>query len=214
MNQTLANNQNLKKLTQDLFSFLSKNTLTPGEEADALFVFGGIGLEIPEHAADLYHKGHANKILVTGKSGAFTQKHFVEKEAQKFQEILEEKDVPLRDIILEKEATNAGENVALGMKKLCDSGVYPKTLILVCRSFMALRAEATFKKQFPEITCYLSPPAISLKQTNLSLERLATRLVGELDRLRNYPQQGFISQTTIPSPILKKEKELRQILEI
>ena len=198
-----------------LWDFLSPSTPIEKlifQNADAIFVFGGIGTEIPEHAANLYHAHIAPKVLVTGKSGIHTHTYFDEDEYILFKNILVKNNVLESDIILEPHATHAGENVTLGMKALQENGIQAKCLVLVCRSFMMLRALATFKKQFPHIICFPSPSPMSSDDINLPKLNLAKRLLGEFERFEPYYNEGFIEQINVPEHIQTAIHDLREVL--
>lgn len=61
-------------------------------------------------ASELYLNGYANKLIFSGGLGKITYKLWNETEAEKFAKIAIEKGVPSKDIYLEKESTNTGDN--------------------------------------------------------------------------------------------------------
>jgi len=171
---------------------------------DGIFVFGHINKVLPACAADLYLEGKAKKIVLTGKGRIEIPDGF-STEAELYASIVEAKGVPLEDIILEKESTNSLENVLFGMKKCHENGFYPKSLILVSMPPLLKRALATFKKQFPELELYGStfdlPISEYLEPTRTSNIRNPIRLVGELERFREYADKGDMITVEIPENV-------------
>ncbi|HAV54313.1 MAG TPA: hypothetical protein DCX41_05190 [Aequorivita sp.] len=213
MNNVLENDKKFLEVTQELWDFLCPRQELDSVEVDAIFVFGGIGDEIPLHAASLYNERVSDKILVTGNSGKYTKDVFKEPEALVFKKAMIENGVKESDIIVELDATNAGENVRFGYELLRKELENSDHLVLVCRSFMTRRAIATFKKEFPAVVCYASPPRVNILDTvNRSRYASAQRLIAELERLENYYEQGFISKVNIPKTVREAEKALKEIL--
>ena len=201
--------------TQEIWDFLSQPNQKISGKIDAIFVFGGLGTEIPLQAARLYNNGVSDKVLVTGNSGKFTKDHFPKAEALVFKDIMISNGVSEDDIIVETHATNAGENVALGLKALKSTLGKVEKLVLVSRSYMMIRAIATFKKQFPEIKCFASPPKVSITDiVHINRKSSALRLLTELDRLEMYYKKGFIEEVKLPDNIVKARKRLKSILEV
>lgn len=86
--------------------------------SDALFVFGGLGLEIPARAAQLFLGGFSSTVLISGASGSLTQGVFNKAEAEVFKDAMVKDGVPRDAILTEHHATNTGQNVMFGMTTL------------------------------------------------------------------------------------------------
>lgn len=214
MMNLFENDDNFLELTQEIWDFLCPSEDLTSLKIDAIFVFGGIGNEIPVHASNLYNQGVSDTILVTGNSGKFTKDVFKEPEALVFKKIMIENNVPEKNIIVELDATNAGENVTFGYDELRRHIKKINNLVLVCRSFMARRSIATFKKQHPQINCFPSPPKVNLIDiVNKSRITSAKRLIAELDRLIDYYDKGFIAKVEIPENVINAKNELIQIIK-
>lgn len=172
------------------------------ERSDVLFVFGGLGLEVPARAAQLYENGFAPLVVISGSSGPLTQGVFTKPEAQVFKEEMVRFGVPEDVIITENHATNTGQNVTLGMKALQAAGNNIASAILVAKSFIMRRCVATFNKQFPEVRLIPCPPRGSLIQfVDRPRREFAARMLAELQRLKDYGGKGFILEQQIPQEV-------------
>lgn len=198
-------------LLANLWRFLAPST-TVGV-ADAIFVFGGIDIEVPRWAAALWQQKVAPSVLVTGKAGLLTSKHFNDKtEADVFADELIRAGVPDASILRETEATNTGQNVEFGMKTLTDQGIEVRSLILVAKPFIMRRCIATFAKQFPNISVLPSPPPCGIiKSIDRNRSEYALRLVAEVERLSQYSKKGFIEPVIIPDDVRNSIKTVESL---
>ncbi|MEK7197978.1 MAG: YdcF family protein [Patescibacteria group bacterium] len=177
-------------------------------QVDAIFVFGHYEPQVAHHAAELWKKGKAPRIIISGKGRDAIPKGF-ETEADFYASLVESDGVPKEALILEKESTNSLENVLLGMAKCRNAGVNPKSVILCAMPPLLQRSCATFRKQFPDITVYGS--AFSMPQEWFTLHRI-NRLLGELERLDEYAKKGDIVKVEIPNKVLSAAEKIRQHL--
>src|ERR1700677_4948163 len=120
--------------------------------ADIILCFTSLDLSVPKYVAELYKKGLAPEILVSGKNAvADTQAtDWGMTEAEKFTEVMVENGVPREKIMVEKEAMNSGDNVKNSYELLKKLGKIPKRIILVQKPTMERRAAATFKNFWTE----------------------------------------------------------------
>lgn len=184
-------------------------------KSDAIFVFGGPFPVVAEHGAELYHRGFAPVIVVTGNRGSSSDPNRPEPEGLYFARILRERNVPASAIVVEHAAIHTGDNVRLGMEALNRFGVEPKTLVVVAHPYHTLRCIATFRKQFPRVTLRSCPPGgtASLYLRGRQYRIFAKRLIEELVRIRRYPGEGYTVPVEIPPKVEEKEAELRRLLE-
>ncbi|HYF29364.1 MAG TPA: YdcF family protein, partial [Candidatus Paceibacterota bacterium] len=107
---------------QRIWDYMKLNQ--PLEKADAIFVLGSSDLRVPAYAAQLYHEGWAPLIIFSGKEGKLaTHRVWGMSEAEKFAEVARELGVPEEAMLLEKEATNTGENVQFTKRLLERKGI-------------------------------------------------------------------------------------------
>jgi uncharacterized SAM-binding protein YcdF (DUF218 family) len=184
----------------ELWSFLAPQQ--PPAAADAIFVFGGVNLRVPERAAELYAAGFAGTVLVSGGAGSRTHLHFDQAEADVFVEVLRRQGVPACDIICERAASNTGENVEFGMTKLRDEVPAVSSLLLVAAPFIMRRCLATFERQYPTVHVIPCPPVGAYEDfVDRPYEDFVDRLVAEVDRLDAYADAGFITPVEIPTSV-------------
>ena len=136
---------------------------------------------------------------------------FSRPEAEVFADVLLKLGVPSGNILLEKNSTNTGENV-LFVKKMVEEQ-YPdlKSFILVQKPYMERRTFATFRKQWPEAECLVTSPQISYEEyatDTLLKERFINVMVGDLQRIREYPKLGFQIEQEIPDAVWQAWEEL------
>lgn len=192
-----------------LWSYLVvEDELAAADPADALFCFGSRHRRVPEHAADLYHAGVAERVLVTGGPSRPGE----ETEAARFAGELARRGVPAERIVIEPFATNTGENVRLGLAELHRHGPVGR-LVSVGWPLSARRCRATFERWAPHIEV-LSAPALgkpgAVWTPNAELMRWA---LGELARLRRYDDFGFIVSQAVPPAVLDAALTLLAHLE-
>ncbi|MEK9150859.1 MAG: YdcF family protein [Patescibacteria group bacterium] len=177
-------------------------------QVDAIFVFGHYEPQVAHHAAELWKKGKAPRIVISGKGRDAIPERF-ETEADFYASLVESDGVPKEVLILEKESTNSLENVILGMAMCRNAGVNPKSVILCAMPPLLRRSCATFRKQFPDITVYGS--AFSMPQGWFTPRRI-NRLLGELERLDEYAEKGDIIKVEIPDEVFSSAEKIRQHL--
>ena len=126
--------------------------------ADALICLGASDLRVAAHAAELFKRGLATRLVCSG--GVGTGPHsganllgWTRPEAEIFADLMESEHGISRDkILVEPRSTNSGENMRFSHELLTQSGCPdPKRIILVQKPFMTRRAYATFRKQWPGI---------------------------------------------------------------
>ncbi|MFC8936021.1 YdcF family protein [Rhodococcus sp. NPDC057135] len=198
----------LDQLVAPLWEFLSPSVSADGLY-DCIFVMGGADFEIPRKAAELWRKGHSPIVLITGGHGPFSG-HFDRSEAEVFAEEMRKGGVPDSSIILEPHASNSGENVRLGMGALSSAGIPTHRIAVVSKPFIMRRCLATFAKQFPEVQVDPVPPIGSPSEfLDRDSASFVTRLVGEIERLRDYSGLGFTVPVEIPREVSECEVKIR-----
>ena len=170
-----------------------QHTLIP---ADLLFVLGSNDSRVAEWAAELYHRGFAQKILFSGGAGRFT--HGLQNtEAERFALVAQEKGVPAEDILLENKSTNTGENVRFSRMILEQNSFTPTQILALQKPYMERRTLATLEAQWPEISFQVSSPPCSFAEyltEELPEELVISAMVGDYQRIREYPKQGFSTE--------------------
>jgi uncharacterized SAM-binding protein YcdF (DUF218 family) len=184
----------------------------PLEKADALFVLGNSDLRVADYAAQLYLDGWAPLIIFSGREGrGSTMERWGMTEAEKFAEIAMQVGVPQEAILLEKGSTNTGENVQFTKRLLEEKGIQPHKLILVQKPYMERRTYATFKKQWAGMDFIVTSPPISFEDYHTEerpKERVINMMIGDLQRIKEYPAKGFQIEQEIPKEVWDAYEEL------
>lgn len=170
--------------------------------ADVVFCFGSRDLTVPATAARLYAAGAAPWVLVTGGARGRTT-HPTESEA--FGAVLAAHGVPAERIILERHASNTGENVALGMRALAERGVEVGSAALVGWPISMRRCRATFRHWFCDVVTSACPTDHTFHAPGPGVVDAA---LAELQRLRLYPALGYMAEEEIPPDVRDAESRL------
>lgn len=174
------------------------------EKSDCIFALGSHDLRVAEWAATLWLQGWAPVLLLSGGLGNFTQGMWTEKEADKFAAIARKMGVPEAAILIENQSTNTGENIQFSQKLLAEKGLDPQRFIVVQKPYMERRSYATFRKHLPNKELLVSSPPISFEDypnDEIPLDRVIHIMVGDLQRIKEYPAKGFQIPQSIPDEI-------------
>jgi uncharacterized SAM-binding protein YcdF (DUF218 family) len=181
------------------------------QKSDCILALGSHDLRVPERVAELYHQGLAPLVIMSGGLGNFTQEIWTESEADKFAKIAIEKGVPQEAILIENKSTNTGENILFTQKLLSEKDLNPQSFIVVQKPYMERRSYATFKKHWPDKRLMVTSPQISFEtyQTEeIPLERVIHIMVGDLQRIKFYPEKDFQIYQEIPPDIWQAYEKL------
>ncbi len=177
--------------------------------ADAIFALGSNDTRVAERAADLYLAGLGKYVICAGGNGKASE--LSRPEAEVFGDIAVKKGVPKEKVILEPNSTNTGENVQFVKRLLQEKGLNFKSFILIQKPYMERRTYATFRKQWSEVECQVTSPQISYEgyaKDKDSKNRFINVMVGDLERIREYPKMGFQIQQDIPENVWGAWEEL------
>ncbi len=181
------------------------------EKADLILALGSNDLRVAEHAAELYLQGWADRLMFSGNVGALTRGKFAKSEAETFAEIAVGKGVPRSAILIEPNSTNTGENIAFSRRVLAEHGLEPEKIIVVQKPYMERRAFATFVKNWPGNQLVVSSPPISFADyftDELPKDLVINIMVGDLQRIRDYPAKGFQIEQEIPDNVWRAYEQL------
>jgi uncharacterized SAM-binding protein YcdF (DUF218 family) len=184
--------------------------------SDCIFVLCSNDTRVAEYAAELYLQKVAPYIVFSGGVGRFTEGSFERSEAETFASIARDCGVPEADIIIEKHATNTGENVRFTYDLLTKRGLSPKRLTLVQKPFMEKRTYATFSKQWPEQAAEIRVTSqwqswVDYFNEELPLDMVLGALVADFERVKTYPDQGFQIEMPIPDDVDQAYQALKKL---
>lgn len=174
------------------------------QKSDCILVLGSHDTRVAERGAELYLEGFAPLLIFSGGLGNFTEGLWDEPEADKFAKIAISMGVPESAILIENKSTNTGENIKFTQKLLAEKGLDPDSFIVVQKPYMERRSYATFMQHWPEKALIVTSPQISFDDypnVEIPLEKVIHILVGDLQRLKEYPQKGFMVYQEIPAEI-------------
>ena len=181
------------------------------EISDVILVLGSHDTRVAERGAQLYLEGMAPKILFSGGLGRLTANNWTAPEAEIFAKIAIKMGVPKSDILIENKSTNTGENVKFSMKVLEEHGMIPECVILVHKQYMERRQFATWMKLFPDIKVCITSPLISYENyanNMISKDDMINIVVGDTQRVKFYPEKGYMIDQEIPNDVWDAYEEL------
>jgi uncharacterized SAM-binding protein YcdF (DUF218 family) len=184
------------------------------EKSDVILVLGSNDLRVAKYAAELYLQGWAPLIVFSGNVGALTRESFERPEAEIFAEIALRMGAPESAILIEAESTNTGENVAFCRRLLESKGIDPNSLILVQKPYMERRAYATFMNFWPGKKVIAASPPIPFSEyptEDLPRDLVINIMVGDLQRIRIYPERGFQIEQEIPDDVWQAFEKLVEL---
>lgn len=181
------------------------------EKADCILTLGSHDLRVAERAAQLYLEGWAPLMIFSGGLGNFTKEVWTETEADQFAAIAVSMGVPSSSILVENRSTNTGENILFTQQLLEQKNLDPHSFIVVQKPYMERRSYATFMQHWPNKKLVVTSPQISLGDyptEEIPLERVINIMVGDLQRIKFYPEQGFQIHQQIPPDIWQAFEQL------
>lgn len=185
------------------------------EQAEAILVLCSYDLRVAERGAELFLEGWAPLLIFSGGLGAITKNLWSESEADQFARVAARMGVPEEKILIENRSTNTGENIVFTKALLAEKRIDPDKFILVQKPYMERRAYATFKKFWPEKEVLVTSAQVSFEEyldqyTNreLSSDDVVSIMVGDLQRIKVYPERGYQIRQEIPHDVWTAYEEL------
>ena len=182
---------------------------------DVILVLCSHDKVVAARGAELFLQGWAPLLIFAGGLGAITRHLWREPEADQFARIAIGMGVPKDRILIENRSTNTGENVLFTKQLLAEKGLDPQTFIVVQKPYMERRSYATFRKVWPEKQVRVTSPRRSLDEylrecsnDELSPDDVIAIMVGDLQRIRLYPEKGFQIPQEIPDDVWRAYEEL------
>ena len=202
------NPKQIDALAKTVWDYMKLNQ--PLRPANCILVFGSHDPRVAQYGAELFLKQFAPLILFSGKRGGLTGK-WRKTEAEKFAQIAVRAGVPRGKILIEKEATNSGENVLFTKRLLEKRGLNPDCLIVVQKPYMERRTWATFKKMWPQKKIIVTSPPISFEDypnRSISKKDVIAIMLSDLQKIALYPKKGFQIRQRIPRKVLNCYRQL------
>ena len=185
--------------------------------ADAILVLCSHDPAVAARGAELFLQQWAPLLIFAGGLGAITRGLWDEPEADQFARIAVGMGVPQDRILIENRSTNTGENVRFTKQLLAARGLDPATFLVVQKPYMERRSYATFRQVWPEKDARVTSPQVSMDEylnrysnTALSADDVVSIMVGDLQRIREYPARGFQIHQDIPADVWEAYEALVQ----
>ena len=172
--------------------------------ADAIIVLGSNDIRVAQYGAELYLQGLAPLLIFSGNVGKLTKDIWDRPESEVFAEEAIRLGVASDAILIEKESTNTGENIAYTKQLIEEKNIGIKKVILVQKPYMQKRAYATIRKVWPEVLVQVTAPSYTFQNGTtefVSKEELISIIVGDTQRIIEYPKKGFQVEQGIPLEI-------------
>ncbi|MFF7476478.1 ElyC/SanA/YdcF family protein [Streptomyces sp. NPDC008092] len=165
---------------------------------------GSHDLGVADIAVDLYERGMVPLLVFTGATSPTTRERMPRGEAVHYRERALERGVPSSAILVEPRARNTGENIRFSRELLENAGVDVASVLLISKPYEERRAYATARKLWPEVEIVSASSPMTLDEyvDSIGDARLVIdMLVGALQRLLVYPEQGFMISQQVPSDV-------------
>lgn len=180
-------------------------------KSDCILALGSHDTRVANRAAELYLGNYAPLLIFAGGLGRLTAGVWAEKEADLFARIAVEKGVPPEAILVENRSTNTGENIRFVKELLAEKNLQPATFIVVQKPYMERRALATFAKAWPEKHFVVTSPQVGFEDyptKEIPLEHVINIMIGDLQRIKFYPEKGFQIHQEIPTDVWQAYEQL------
>jgi uncharacterized SAM-binding protein YcdF (DUF218 family) len=119
--------------------------------------------------------------------------------------------VPELAVLVENRSTNTGENIIFTDRLLKEKSIAPHSFIVVQKPYMERRSYATFKKHWPDKNVVITSPLISFEDyptADIPVDRVIEIMVGDLQRIKEYPAKGFQIPQEIPDDVWEAFEKL------
>lgn len=186
------------------------------EKADLIFVLGSHDIRVALWAAEIYKQGWAPRILFSGNEGVGRDISGFNgvPEAERFTQVAIKEGVPESAILKEIRATNTGQNIQYSAELLKAKDINVNKIIAVQKPYMERRTYATLRAQWPEpqpeflITSQPISYDDYMKDPLYPKDYVINTIVGDLQRIKEYPKLGFQIEQEIPGEVWAAYEEL------
>jgi len=184
--------------------------------SDCILVMCSHDTRVAEYASELFLRGFASVILFSGgiaHEDDLLSTGWKKPEAEVFAEVAMSRGVPAESIITETTSKNCGENIINSRTLLGTMNIEVEKIIIVQKPYMERRAFATIRKLWPEVDTVVTSPQIAFEEystKDISFDTLVNIMVGDLQRMIEYPKRGFQIEQHIPENVLETYEALKE----
>lgn len=183
--------------------------------ADCIMILGSHDIRVAERGAELYLKGLAPFVLISGGLGKITKHIWKMTEAEKFAEIACEMGVPRDKILLETRSANTGENFLFSRDLLIERNIEVNSIIAVNKPYMERRTYAKLRQFWPQNEIMVTSPQIEFKEYlkvysegEITEDEIISLMVGDLQRIKVYAEKGYQIHQDIPLEVCEAYDKL------
>ena len=172
----------------ELWRYMS--SLNSQKKSDAIVVCCSYDLRVCDHACELIKAGLSKTLVISGNTGNWTKHIWSTPEAIIFRDRALSNGIDEKSIVIERNATNFGENISFSKGLLPNA----KVVTFVSKPSALLRVKLTAEAQWPEITSYVSCPDIDFPHeisNVVGILGVINEMVGDIERVQKYPALGF-----------------------
>ena len=213
---TINKEEIIKKL-EIIWNYMNLNQKI--EKCDLIIGCGCANLEIPVKCANLLKSGYAPKILFAGGLGKITKDNFNKSEAEKYKEIAIKNGIDEKDILIETQSTNTGDNFRLGLKILNENNIKCDKILIVHKPLNERRTLSSAKTILKDKELIITSPDSTFdeyinylnKQNFEKIYNEISVIVGDIQRLIIYPQFGWQIENKVPELVLDSYYYLKNI---
>jgi uncharacterized SAM-binding protein YcdF (DUF218 family) len=204
-----------------VFAYLAATDPRPAAPVDAIVGFGTFDLGLARFCGDLQFRGFGPLIIFTGGIGAGTA-DLGQPEADAWRAELRRSHPAITDeqVILENRSTNTAENIGFTAELLARLhpgralGLGVRTVIGVASPSRLRRVALTWRKLQPAVPLLRQRPPTATYTTERALYETKgfdydAHLCGELDRIVDYSERGWIATEMLPEEILVARARLK-----
>ena len=188
-----------------LWDYLSSFASTG--RADAVVLCCSYDLRVCDYACELVKLGVAPRLVISGNAGNWTKHLWQRPEAHVFRERALACGMPSAKILVEDRATNFGENVRFSRALIPNA----RCVLFVTKPASVLRLKLTVDAQWPSIDCHVSGPPIQFPDdvsNVIGILGVIHEMVGDVQRIRAYPDLGYQAAHELPANILSTWQQL------
>jgi uncharacterized SAM-binding protein YcdF (DUF218 family) len=197
-----------KNLIKTAYPFLAISE--PPQKSDLILGLGSFDLRVAFQCWQLYNSGFATTLLFSGGAGAGSG-NLNEPEALAYKRavLATNPTVAEQHILTEPDSTNTGENFMYSKRLLQKAGKFNgiKKILLVTTPARQRRAWLAAKKHWPGLEIVNAPQQKLYEQDKAYYHEheqdLDKLIIGELYRIRTYPEKGFIVKGELPNEFLE-----------
>lgn len=178
----------------------------PLEKCDVILGLGCLDTRVAVRASQLMLDGYGDLLVLSGGYGKITKDFNSKAEAEVFEDVALKMGVDKQKILLETYASNTGENILFTQNLLESKGFRPKSILIATKTYMERRVYATFKKQWrsDNVKLLITSPQIpydKLYGNDIPKNLFLNIMVGDLQRIREFPKRGFQIEQEIPESV-------------